>query len=196
MHGCSSAGATHARSASTAPGKELDADARHHSRSGFCDRRSRRFPVTDHTGGRAGPPPRTQENHDVPFHHRSGRAALAAVAVSSLTLLAACGGDTQPAAGSDSDSGSDAATPRPSSSRRSALQIPAMKELSEGVQALRREQGLRGHRPGPEPRPAEAGHRPAERHRDAARPPASGRSPSPRRRWPRWSRRRRTRASR
>ena len=54
---------------------------------------------------------------------------------------------------------------RPSSSRRSALKIPAMKGLSEGVKALRREQGLRGHRPGPQPRPAEAGHRPAERHR-------------------------------
>ena len=43
-----------------------------------------------------------------------------------------------------------------------ALQIPAMKQLSEGVTGLRQEQGLRRHRPGPEARPAEAGHRPAD----------------------------------
>jgi ABC-type sugar transport system substrate-binding protein len=66
-----------------------------------------------------------------------GRAAIAAVAVSSsLALLAACGGDTQPAAGADSGSDSKTLVFSPL-----ALKIPAMKQLSEGVQAYGEKQG-------------------------------------------------------
>ena len=67
------------------------------------------------------------------------RFALAAVASSSLLLLAACGGDTQSAAGADSDSGSGSAKTLVFSPL--ALKIPAMKQLSEGVQGYGQSQG-------------------------------------------------------
>ena len=62
------------------------------------------------------------------------KVALAAAAAGSLLLLTACGGDTKPAAGSDSGSGSGSG----SSSKTIVfspigLQIPAMQQLSEGV---------------------------------------------------------------
>jgi ABC-type sugar transport system substrate-binding protein len=65
------------------------------------------------------------------------KVALAAAAAGSLLLLSACGGDTQPAAGSDSGSGSG--SDGDSTSSKSivfsplGLQIPAMQQLSEGV---------------------------------------------------------------
>jgi ABC-type sugar transport system substrate-binding protein len=70
----------------------------------------------------------------------TGRAALAVVAASSLLLLAACGDDPEPAAGSDSssDSGSENKTIVFSPL---GLQIPAMKQLSEGVQHYGEEKG-------------------------------------------------------
>lgn len=69
-----------------------------------------------------------------------GKAALAVLAVSSLTLLAACGSsDTQPAAGSDSDSGSGDTKTLVFSPL--ALKIPAMQQLSEGVKHYAEEQG-------------------------------------------------------
>ena len=70
----------------------------------------------------------------------TGRAALAVVAASSLLLLAACGDDPQPAAGADSgsDSGSENKTIVFSPL---GLQIPAMKQLSEGVQHYGEEKG-------------------------------------------------------
>ncbi len=70
-----------------------------------------------------------------------GRAALAVVAVSSFALLAACGGDTKPAAGSDdtgSGSGSDNKTIAFSPI---GLQVPAMKQLSEGVTGYGKSKG-------------------------------------------------------
>ena len=70
----------------------------------------------------------------------TGRTALAVVAASSLLLLAACGDDPKPAAGSDSgsDSGSENKTIVFSPL---GLQIPAMKQLSEGVQHYGEEKG-------------------------------------------------------
>jgi len=70
----------------------------------------------------------------------TGKAALAVVAASSLLLLAACGDDPKPAAGSDSssDSGSESKTIVFSPL---GLQIPAMKQLSEGVQHYGEEKG-------------------------------------------------------
>lgn len=64
------------------------------------------------------------------------RSTLALAAVGSMTLLAACGGTTQPAAdgGSDSDSKTLVFSPL-------GLQIPAMQQLSEGVQAYAQSQG-------------------------------------------------------
>ncbi len=63
-----------------------------------------------------------------------GRAALAVVAVSSLALLAACGDDPKPAAGADSGSGSESSDNKTIVFSPLGLQIPAMKQLSEGVQ--------------------------------------------------------------
>jgi len=74
-------------------------------------------------------------------HYR--RVALAGLAVGSLTLLAACGGDVQPAEGS---TGSDT-TPAASGEKKTivfsplGLQIPAMKQLSEGVQGYGQSKG-------------------------------------------------------
>ena len=67
------------------------------------------------------------------------RAAIAVLAVSSLGLLAACGGDTQPAAGA-TDSGSGSGTKTLVFSPL-ALKIPAMKQLSEGIQGYGKAQG-------------------------------------------------------
>ncbi len=61
------------------------------------------------------------------------RAALAAIAVGSLFSLAACGGDTSAAAGGNDDGGSGEAEKTIVFSPL-GLQIPAMKQLSEGVQ--------------------------------------------------------------
>ena len=72
------------------------------------------------------------------------RAALAGLAVGSLVLLAACGGDPQPADGADT--GSDT-TPAASGEAQTivfsplGLQIPAMKQLSEGVQGYGESKG-------------------------------------------------------
>jgi ribose transport system substrate-binding protein len=62
-----------------------------------------------------------------------GRAALAVVAVSSFALLAACGGDTKPAAGADSGSGSGKSDNKNIVFSPIGLQVPAMQQLSEGV---------------------------------------------------------------
>jgi ribose transport system substrate-binding protein len=71
-----------------------------------------------------------------------GRAALAVVAVSSFALLAACGGDTKPASGSDdSGSGSGSTENKTIVFSPLGLQIPAMKQLSEGVQGYGKEKG-------------------------------------------------------
>jgi ribose transport system substrate-binding protein len=74
-----------------------------------------------------------------PISKRS-KAALAALAVGSLLTLAACGSDgTQPAAGSDTGSGSDSSKTLVFSPL--ALKIPAMKQLSEGIQGYGKSQG-------------------------------------------------------
>jgi ribose transport system substrate-binding protein len=74
-----------------------------------------------------------------PISKRS-RAALAALAVGSLMTLAACGSDgTQPAAGSDTGSGSDSAKTIVFSPL--GLKIPAMQQLSEGVKHYGEEKG-------------------------------------------------------
>ena len=70
-----------------------------------------------------------------------GRAALAVVAVSSLALLAACGDDPKPAAGSDSGSDSGSSDNNTIAFSPIGLQIPAMKQLSEGVTAYGKEKG-------------------------------------------------------
>ena len=67
------------------------------------------------------------------------RTALAVLAVSSLGLLAACGGATHSAAGADSDSGSASAKTLVFSPL--ALKIPAMQQLSEGIQGYGKAQG-------------------------------------------------------
>jgi ribose transport system substrate-binding protein len=69
------------------------------------------------------------------------RMALAVVAVSSLGLLAACGGDTQPASGSDSDSGSGSSDTKTLVFSPLALKIPAMQQLADGIKAYAGEQG-------------------------------------------------------
>jgi len=68
------------------------------------------------------------------------RVALAAIAVASLVSLAACGGDTSAADGADDggDTGGDAKTIVFSPL---GLQIPAMKQLSEGVQGYGESKG-------------------------------------------------------
>jgi ribose transport system substrate-binding protein len=74
-----------------------------------------------------------------PISKRS-KAALAALAVGSLMTLAACGSDgTQPAAGSDTGSGSDSTKTIVFSPL--GLKIPAMQQLSEGVQAYGKSKG-------------------------------------------------------
>ena len=62
------------------------------------------------------------------------------LAVSSLVLLAACGGDTKPADGATDNSGSGSENKTIVFSPL-GLQIPAMKQLSEGVQAYAKEKG-------------------------------------------------------
>ena len=69
-----------------------------------------------------------------------GRAALAVVAVSSLALLAACGDDPKPAGGAATDSGSGSDNKTIAFSPI-GLQIPAMKQLSEGVTGYAKEKG-------------------------------------------------------
>lgn len=81
-----------------------------------------------------------------PLGISKGRAALAVLAVSSLALLAACGSsDPQPAAGSDSDSGSSSESASGETKTivfsPLGLQIPAMKQLSEGVQGYGESKG-------------------------------------------------------
>src|SRR5690349_3623340 len=99
----------------------------------------RGFPVTDHTR-RPGGCHRAQEHY---MNSRSTtKAALAAAAAGGLLLLSACGGDTQPAAGSDSGSGSGS-----SGGSKTivfspiGLQIPAMQQLSEGVKGYASSKG-------------------------------------------------------
>src|SRR4051812_8725366 len=71
---------------------------------------------------------------------KRSKAALAALAVGSLMTLAACGSDgTQPAAGADTGSGSDSTKTLVFSPL--ALKIPAMKQLSEGIQGYGKSQG-------------------------------------------------------
>jgi ribose transport system substrate-binding protein len=79
------------------------------------------------------------------MHHRQNtrRAAVAAVAVGTLLSLAACGSDPQPA-----DATTDASTDSGSGTANKTivfsplgLQIPAMKQLSEGVQGYGKEKG-------------------------------------------------------
>jgi ribose transport system substrate-binding protein len=78
-----------------------------------------------------GPPP-TQENHMT--SRSTTKVALAAAAAGSLFLLSACGGDTEPAAGSDSGSGSGSGSDNKNIVFSPlGLQIPAMQQLSEGV---------------------------------------------------------------
>jgi len=67
------------------------------------------------------------------------RAALVVTAVSSVALLAACGGSTQPADGSGSGSDSSAKTLVFSPL---GLQIPAMKQLSDGIKAYAASKGF------------------------------------------------------
>jgi ABC-type sugar transport system substrate-binding protein len=78
----------------------------------------------------------------------AGRAALAVVAASSMLLLAACGDDPEPAAGSDSssDASSDSSSDSGADNKTIVfspigLQIPAMKQLSEGVQGYGKDKG-------------------------------------------------------
>jgi ribose transport system substrate-binding protein len=71
----------------------------------------------------------------------TGRAALAVVAAGSLLLLSACGDDPKPAAGSDSGSGSGSSDSKTIVFSPLGLQIPAMKQLSEGVQGYGKEKG-------------------------------------------------------
>jgi ribose transport system substrate-binding protein len=70
-----------------------------------------------------------------------GRAALAVLAAGSFVLLAACGDDPKPAAGSDSGSGSGSSDTKTIVFSPLGLQIPAMKQLSEGVQVYGKEKG-------------------------------------------------------
>ncbi|GAA1947650.1 D-ribose ABC transporter substrate-binding protein [Nocardioides panacihumi] len=70
---------------------------------------------------------------------RRGAAALTALAVAGLVTLSACGGSTQPAAGG-TDSGSDSSTKTLVFSPL-ALKIPAMKQLSEGIQGYGKSKG-------------------------------------------------------
>ena len=77
------------------------------------------------------------------------RIALAAIAVGSLTFLAACGGDTSAADGGDAGSGdsTDSAAADGGGGTIAfspiALSIPAMKGLSEGVAHYGEEQGYK-----------------------------------------------------
>jgi ribose transport system substrate-binding protein len=70
-------------------------------------------------------------------------AAIAAVAVSSLFSLAACGGDTKPADGSasGSDTGSSSGGSKNIVFSPLGLQIPAMQQLSEGVKGYGSQKG-------------------------------------------------------
>lgn len=70
------------------------------------------------------------------------RIAVAAIAGGSLALLSACGGDTQPAEGSDSDTGA-AEEQKTIVFSPLALKIPAMKGLSEGVTGYGESQGYK-----------------------------------------------------
>ena len=70
---------------------------------------------------------------------RRGAAALTALAAAGLVTLSACGGSTQPAAGGTA-SGSDSSTKTLVFSPL-ALKIPAMKQLSEGIQGYGKSQG-------------------------------------------------------
>jgi ribose transport system substrate-binding protein len=72
----------------------------------------------------------------------TGRAALAVAALSSLALLSACGSDPAPAASSDSSSGSGSGSAdKTIVFSPLGLQIPAMKQLSEGVTAYGKDKG-------------------------------------------------------
>ncbi|CUR59386.1 exported hypothetical protein [metagenome] len=74
------------------------------------------------------------------FHStKTARAGLAVLTVSSMALLAACGGDTEPAAGSTegSDSGSQSIVFSPL-----GLQIPAMQDLAKGVEGYGKSKGF------------------------------------------------------
>jgi ABC-type sugar transport system substrate-binding protein len=77
---------------------------------------------------------------EITMQHPSkySRAALAALAAGSLTLVAACGGGTQPAVGSPTGS---ASTDKTIAFSPLALKIPAMKGLSEGVTGYGKSKG-------------------------------------------------------
>ena len=81
-----------------------------------------------------------------PLGISKSRAALAVLAISSLTLFAACGSDTQSAdseggSTSDSTSSADASAGGTIVFSPLGLQIPAMKQLSEGVQGYGQSKG-------------------------------------------------------
>ena len=71
---------------------------------------------------------------------RAGRHSPSWPSAASL-LLAACGDDPKPAAGSDSGSGSESTENKTIVFSPLGLQIPAMKQLSEGVQHYGEEKG-------------------------------------------------------
>jgi ABC-type sugar transport system substrate-binding protein len=68
-------------------------------------------------------------------------APLALMAVSGLALLTACGGTTQPVAGSDASTGAGSHSNKTIVFSPLGLQIPAMKQLSEGVQGYGKSKG-------------------------------------------------------
>src|SRR3954449_10213752 len=112
------------------PRESVCADIRHHRDRGSglrgarvsCDRPHRRP---------GGSPPSSGEHMT---SRSTTKVALAAAAAGSLLLLSACGGDTKPAAGSDSGSGSGSGGDNKNVVFSPiGLQIPAMQQLSEGV---------------------------------------------------------------
>ena len=93
------------------------------------------------------------------------RIALAAIAVGSLTFLAACGGDASsggnPAADDTAGSGDSGDQDHRVLPHRPGH--PGDEGSLGGRHPLRRVQGLQGRRPGPQHGPAEAGHGPDQR---------------------------------
>src|SRR5690349_6197057 len=116
---------------------------------GVLHRSRRRHRVTDRTGGlsRILRPPR-HSGESMFQASKNRRLALAAIAVSGLTTLAACGGGGTSAAdgGTGSDSSPDSGggdTSKTIVFSPIGLQVPAMKQLSEGVTGYGQSKGVK-----------------------------------------------------
>src|SRR6476659_7026573 len=114
---------------------------------GVLHRGRRRHRVTDHPGRPVPQSPAAETSGESMYPaSKTRRVALAAIAAGGLTTLAACGGGTSAADGSgsgSSDGSGSGSTSKTIVFSPIGLQVPAMKQLSEGVTGYGKSKGVK-----------------------------------------------------